>query len=175
VIRTGAHLVRRFAGSLVPGGPAAPEEQWARRQLLPGERALWGRLSGADRRHAAGVARAVEETLGADATRPVLAAALLHDVGKLDAGLGVWGRVAATVVGLAGGRDRAAGWEERGGPTGRVGRYLRHPERGAVMLGEAGSHELTVAWARCHHTPPERWDPVIPAATGSALKRCDDD
>ena len=172
---TGAHLVRRFVGSLRPGGPPAAEDGWARAHLLPGEVGLWGRLSGADRRHAAGVARAVEGSLGAGAARPVLAAALLHDVGKLDSGLGVWGRVAATVLGLAGGRSRAAEWEERPGAVGRIGRYLRHPERGAALLQEAGSADLTVAWARCHHLPPERWDPVIPPAVGGALKASDDD
>ena len=175
MITTGTHLVRRFVGSLVPGGPAATEEEWARRQLLPGEQALWNRLSGADRRHAAGVARAVEESLGPGADRPVLAAALLHDVGKLDSGLGVWGRVAATVVGLAGGRARAPEWEDRPGPVGRVGRYLRHPERGAALLREAGSAELTVGWARSHHLPPDRWDPAVPPAVGAALKASDDD
>lgn len=174
-MRTGAHLVRRFMGSLVPGGPAVSEEEWARGRLLPGEQALWDRLSGADRRHAAGVARAVAESLGAGADRPVLAAALLHDVGKVESGLGVWGRVAATVVGLAGGRARATAWEDRSGPVGRVGRYLRHPERGAALLREAGSAGLTVAWARSHHLPPERWDPSIPRDVGTALKRCDDD
>jgi hypothetical protein len=174
-VTTGAHLVRRFLGSLRPGGPPPAEEQWARRQLLAGEQALWDRLSGADRRHAAGVARAVGRTLGPDASRPVLAAALLHDVGKLDSGLGVWGRVAATVVGLAGGRARAGAWQERPGPAGRIGRYLRHAERGAGMLRAAGSDELTVAWARCHHLPPERWDRAVPPPVGAALKACDDD
>ncbi|HET6812196.1 MAG TPA: HD domain-containing protein [Acidimicrobiales bacterium] len=172
---TGVHLVRRFVGSLRPGGPPSAEEQWARLQLLPGERALWDRMSGADRRHAAGVARSVEAALDGGAERAVLAAALLHDVGKLDSGLGVWGRVGATVAGLAGARARAAEWEERSGPVGRVGRYLRHPERGAALLREAGSDGLTVAWARCHHLPPERWDPAVPPAVGAALKSCDDD
>ena len=172
---TGAHLVRRFLGSLRPGGPPPAEEQWARRQLLAGEQVLWGRMPGADRRHAAGVARSVEKALGGGADRRVLAAALLHDVGKLDSGLGVWGRVAATVAGLAGARARAAEWEGRPGTVGRVGRYLRHPERGAALLREAGSDGLTVAWARCHHLPPERWDPVIPPATAAALKASDDD
>lgn len=172
---TGAHLARRFLGSLRPGGPPATEEEWAHRQLLVGEQALWDRLPGSDRRHAAGVARAVADSLGAAAERPVLAAALLHDVGKLDSGLGVWGRVAATVVGLAGGRARAADWEDRPGVVGRVGRYLRHPERGAVLLRDAGSDDLTVAWARCHHLPPDRWDSVIRPDVGAALKASDDD
>ena len=60
-------------------------------------------MSRADRRHAAGVARRVEVALGDEATRPVLAAALLHDVGKTESGLGTYGRVIATI---SGGGDR---------------------------------------------------------------------
>ena len=51
------HLVGRFVGALWPGGPSVGEETWALDFLLPGERALWRRMSGPDRRHAIGVAR----------------------------------------------------------------------------------------------------------------------
>ena len=34
------HLVRRFIGSLRPGGPPPADEAWARDALLAGERAL---------------------------------------------------------------------------------------------------------------------------------------
>ena len=74
-----------------------PNRHWS--QLLPDELDLWNRMSRADRRHATGVARRVETMLGAEATRPVVAAALLHDVGKLDSNLGVYGRVIATISG----------------------------------------------------------------------------
>ena len=56
--------------------------------LSESELKLWPRMSRADRRHAVGVAREVERQLGREATTPVLAAALLHDVGKVSAGLG---------------------------------------------------------------------------------------
>jgi hypothetical protein len=167
------HLVRRFFGSLRPGGPAPADEAWARQQLVPGEVELWARLRGADRRHAAGVARDVERRLGERATRPVLAAALLHDVGKLDAGLGTYGRVIATVSGAVAGRDTAEAWSTKRGFTRKVGLYLRHDELGAQRLELAGSDPLTVTWAREHHLPPERWtlDPDVAAA----LKAADDD
>ena len=45
--------------------------------------------------------------LGDKATRPVLAAALLHDVGKLDAHLRTYGRVVATLAGGVVGHDEA--------------------------------------------------------------------
>ena len=173
--RTAGHLVRRFLGSLRPGPPEPAAAAWARGHLLPGEATLFSRMSGPDQRHAVGVARRVEAELGERAARPVLAAALLHDVGKVDSGLGTLARVAATVVGLAGGRARAATWSTRGGWIGRLGRYLRHPQIGADLLAAAGSDSLTVAWSRDHHLPPERWDPAVPPEVARALKACDDD
>ncbi|HEX6422815.1 MAG TPA: hypothetical protein VFZ79_05005 [Acidimicrobiales bacterium] len=171
--RHGSHLVRRFAGSLRPGGPPADDEAWARRHLLAGELALWGRMSGADRRHAVGVARRAVAGLGGGATRPVVAAALLHDVGKVDSGLGPVRRAAATVAQLAWGRDAAERWRHRRGPVGRAGRYLCHDVIGADLLAAAGSDHLTVAWAREHHLSPGRW--TVPAHVGAALKQADDD
>jgi hypothetical protein len=151
---------------LRPGGPSPADEAWAVSQLLPGEQVLWARLSGLDRRHAVGVARTVDGSLPG-ASRPVLAAALLHDVGKLDSGLGTFARVPATLVGAAAGRARAAQWH------GRVGAYLDHPARGAARLRAAGSDPLTVAWAAEHHLPAVRWS--VPADVGAALAAADDD
>jgi hypothetical protein len=170
---TTVHLTRRFFGSLRPGGPPAIEDEWACAQLLPAEVALWRRMRGADRRHAVGVAHDVERALGAEATRPVLAAALLHDVGKIESGLGVYGRVIATICGLVAGRDMAKDWTRTRGFTRRVGLYLMHPDLGGDLLGMAGSDPLTEAWAREHHRSPDHWsiDPEIAAA----LKAADDD
>jgi hypothetical protein len=167
------HLARRFVGSLRPGGPRRPDLRWAQQQLLPGERALWAAMPGPDRRHSVAVARRVEEALGDDAGRPVLAAALLHDVGKTTVGLRTPGRVLATVVGGALGRSRVAGWSIRPGYPGRIGRYLRHDELGAERLAAAGSDPLTVAWAREHHLPPATWS--VPREVAEALKAADDD
>jgi hypothetical protein len=162
------HLVRRFAGSLWPGGPGAADEAWARGWLVPGEVELWARLSGPDRRHAVGVARRTIEALGDEAsTRPVVAAALLHDVGKVDAGYGTLRRSLATAYALVVGHERARS------SNGRTGRYLRHDVLGAEMLQAAGSDGLTVAWAREHHLDPSRWSVARPVA--DALKDADDD
>ena len=150
-----AHLARRFFGSLRPGGPAAADEAWVRTVLIPGEVALWERMSAPDRRHAVGVARAVPEELAP--------AALLHDVGKVVSGIGTFRRVGATLLGMLG-RDR---W------GGRIGDYLHHPRLGSELLAAAGSDDLTVAWAREHHLPPSRW--TVPRESGDLLKAADDD
>ncbi|HVF75482.1 MAG TPA: HD domain-containing protein [Acidimicrobiales bacterium] len=152
------HLAKRFFGSLVPGGPPTEAEAWVASVLGEGEMALWRRMSGADRRHAVGVARRVEAALGERATDPVLAAALLHDVGKVESGLGTFARVVATVVGPR---------------TPRLAQYRRHPEIGAELLRAAGSDPLTVSWAGDHHRPPERW--TVPRHLADALKAADDD
>src|SRR5690606_27671007 len=106
-------------------------------------------------------------------TRPVVAAALLHDVGKISSGLGPVRRAAATMLGVAVGHRRARSWAGASGARGRVGRYLTHDEIGARMLRSAGSERLPVAWAREHHLPADRW--TVPAEVGAALRAADDD
>ena len=89
------HLAGRFFGALSPAGPP-PDEEWALSSLLDGEQVLWHRMSGPDRRHAVGVARETVRLLRGLvsarglATREVVAAALLHDVGKVESGLGTF-------------------------------------------------------------------------------------
>ena len=189
------HLVRRFLGSLWPGGPSPEDEDWVAGLLGDGELKLWRQMSGADRRHAVGVARRVDHLLGLpagpgpvadagdvtgsgapvmedDPAGPVMAAALLHDVGKVRSGLGTFGRVAATLLGAAA-PDRANGWLDRGGFRGRVGLYLRHPEEGADLLSGAGSDPFTVAWALEHHRPSDRWS--VDRRLADVLHAADDD
>jgi hypothetical protein len=164
---TAGHLVRRFLGSLRPGGPPPADEAWARDALLAGERPLWDRMSGPDRRHAVAVARRAEAALGPRATRPVVAAALLHDVGKVESGLGTFPRVGATLLAVVVGRKRLAR------RPGRMGRYVRHDVLGADLLTAAGSDPLTRTWAREHHLPKDRW--TVDPKVGTALKTADDD
>ena len=112
------------------------------------------------------------EVVAGSGAGPVMAAALLHDVGKVRSGLGPFGRVAATVLGVAV-PDRAEGWPDRGGFRGRVGLYLRHPEEGAALLSGAGSDPLTVAWALEHHRQPDRWS--VDRRHADVLHAADDD
>jgi hypothetical protein len=162
-VRGLGHLARRFLGSLSRRLLDPADDVWIRAHLLPREQRLWGQLSVPDRKHAAGVAREVDRLLGG-AGRPVIAAAALHDVGKIDAGLGTFARVGATVVGLVVDRRRAPG---------RIGRYLRHDAIGAELLDAAGSDPLTVTWAREHHLAPARWS--LPGEIAGALAAADDD
>jgi hypothetical protein len=156
------HLAGRFFGALSPAGSDPADERWALGLLGPGERELWRRMGGPDRRHAIAVARAAAGLLGADPGREVLAAALLHDVGKVDAGLGTFARVAVTLASVALGPARLRG---------RARRYVEHDRIGGELLRAAGSDAVTVAWAEQHHLPPERW--TLDRATAEALKEAD--
>ena len=168
-----AHLTKRFFGSLRPGGPGVEAEAWVGGVLTTDQIELWRRMSGPDRRHAYAVARRVERALGHEAAPPILAAALLHDVGKVDAGLGTYGRVIATLSAALAGRENAELWRTRSGFTRKVGLYLLHPDLGGDQLALAGSDPLTIAWARQHHLPEEAW--TVPVAIGRVLRDADDD
>jgi hypothetical protein len=167
------HLVKRFFGSLRPGGPSSTDRTWVAETLSGPEHALWQRMYGPDRRHSVQVARDVESRLGDDATPPVLAAALLHDVGKLDAGLRTFGRVVATLTIKLAGHDEVVRWQRSRGLHRRIALYARHPDLGAQMLTLAGSDPLTVAWTREHHRPRDEW--TVPERIADVLDACDND
>jgi hypothetical protein len=124
-----AHLGRRFFTSVSPRPPATEEEAWAEQWLLDGEVDLWRRMPNPDRRHAIEVARRFAARRP-EATRAEMAGALLHDVGKLDSGLGTFARVAATLVGPRTERFRA---------------YHDHEAIGARLAAAAGSDPATIA------------------------------
>jgi hypothetical protein len=172
------HLVRRFVGALRPWGPSAADDRWVHGVLAEAEYDLWVKMPGHDRRHSVGVARRVEARL---AVTPEagddrwLAAALLHDVGKLDAGLGVVARVGATLAGAAAGHDAADAWSTRRGLTRRVGLYLRHPELGATRIRLVGGRDEAARWAGAHHRPDAVAASGLPPVVADALLAADDD
>lgn len=216
------HLAARFFGALSPAGPAPDDEKWAAGMLLPGELELWRRMSGPDRRHAVGVARAAlrlaaphdaplvptgpaaphdaplvptgppaphtapsvptgppaphDAAAASGPGREFVAAALLHDVGKVEAGIGTFPRVFVTLAAMAIGRRRLVDASRRRRPgtaLARVGSYLSHDRTGGQLLRQAGSSAFTAEWAEQHHLPPERWS--VDARLGWALKRADGD
>jgi hypothetical protein len=166
------HLVRRFFATLIPIGPKAEDEAWAREQLTEAEQDLWSQMARVDRRHSAAVARRVVDELGERATKPVVAAALLHDVGKTIPHLGAYGRVVATLSEMAVGEEPAHRWVLTSGFTRRVGQYVLYPELGVDLLRMAGSDDLVIAWSREHHLPEDEWS--IDKTLGRALQAADD-
>ena len=166
------HLARRFFGSLRPGGPSSADRDWVQATLTEAEFGLWLRMSNPDKRHSAQVGREVASTL-ADAPPEALAAALLHDVGKVQSGLGTYMRVVATMSVAVAGRDAVPAWKRGRGVIRRIGLYCDHPDIGADLLEMAGSHEITVAWAREHHLSPEHWS--IPDEFANAIDAADND
>ncbi len=171
------HLAARFAGSLLPLPVRAGDVAWVETVLTPVEVALWQRMPRADRREAVRVARraeaAFERAVAPDSggtSQPAarddwLAAALLHDVGKIDARFGPYRRAVATAVGAAApGMTHA--WRESRGFTRRVGLYLDHATLGADRIRIVGGREVAARWAAAHHRPDE-WP-----ATGIPMPVC---
>ncbi|MET0146158.1 MAG: hypothetical protein ABW328_15460 [Ilumatobacteraceae bacterium] len=128
------HLRRRFVTSLSPAAPSADDEAWAAGWLDGASRELWDAMTNTDRRHAIEVARRFAARRP-DATTAEMAGALLHDAGKVEAGLGTFGRVAATVVGPHGRRFRT---------------YHAHEAIGARLAEAAGADPVTVALIEGH-------------------------
>src|SRR5262249_2973739 len=148
-----------FFGALSPAAPRRADVEWVATVLTEREVAAWQRMPKHDRRHSIAVARRVEAALAgtAYAGEPRwIEAALLHDIGKLDAGLGVFGRVGAMLAGALAGYQMADAWSERRGVTRRFGLYLRHPELGASRIEMCGGSREAAAWAAAHQDP-ERW------------------
>jgi hypothetical protein len=157
--------------------------EWARAALSDAERRWFDRMGNPDKRHAVRVARAVEaglddvrvdgRRLDAGERRATVAAALLHDVGKTQAGLRTYGRVIATLSGTVGGAAFAEAWQDTTGFTRKVGLYLRYSTIGSEMLAVAESHPWVVAWAAEHHSSPEEW--TVPEEVGRLLAAADDE
>lgn len=137
-------------------------------------------MSGPDRRHTVGVARDALVLLGLD-EQPgdVAAAALLHDVGKVESSFGTFARVLITLAAMAVGRTRLSRWASRADDgarpsvRSRVGYYLTHDRLGAQLLMDAGSQPLTIAWAGEHHLDSAQW--TVDARVGATLKAADGD
>lgn len=132
------HLARRFF-QVAGATPLSPAEQTiAARLLTPADAPLFWAQATADQRHALSAARLV---VAARPGRGDLArAALLHDVGKRHAPLGLIGRTIASLLELT-----------RLPAPGRLGRYLDHCNTGAADLERGGAEPIVVAFARHHH------------------------
>ena len=156
------HLVGRFFASLFAREPVPAEVARVHAILTPPEFAVWVAMPRAGPGREPATLRRLPPEVAADDRWA--AAALLHDAGKGSANLGTFGRVLATARGRVGDPARVGG---------RAGRYLRHAEIGADLLGAAGARAEVVAWAATHHEPG-RW-PVasIPEDVCAALAAAD--
>ena len=126
------HLARRWWRSLSRRPPSSVDIEWASGFLLPSELDLWNQFGPADQRHTIEVARRFTDRRPT-ATRAEMAGAVLHDIGKLDSGLGTTMRVVATIVGPR---------------TRRFRRYHDHEQLGAARLEQLGADPETVALVR---------------------------
>jgi hypothetical protein len=178
MIRRARHLTRRFVGAIRPGGPNRRDTAWAEAVLAPTEHELWARMANHDRRHSIAVARRVERALAGTVEardQRWITAALLHDVGKLDAGLSVVGRVGATFAGALAGHELAEAWSAKRGVTRKFGLYLRHAEIGETRLRVIGARQEAALWAGAHHDRTAWGTLGFPEGVVTALDEADDD
>jgi len=133
------HLVARFF-DVATARRLRPAEQAEAAAWLRGRDEhlmFWGQPA-ADQRHGLGAARYVATRSGG--RDDLMRAALLHDVGKRVARLGLVGRSLASLARMGGRSGR-----------GRVELYLQHGRLGADELEAAGAEPLVVYFARHHH------------------------
>ena len=139
-IHTGIHLSKRLWGSLRARPLLESETIWVQSFLLEGEFLLWRTMDVRDQRHSYEVAQRFAQSLGTerslptaflenDPRREAVAAALLHDVGKIISKLSTLERVAVNIV---------------GGRTERFRMYLQHEEVGVELCRQAGSTKGTL-------------------------------
>lgn len=171
------HLVARFFGSLFAGRPRPGDVAWVAAHLTPAELRLWQRMGRIDQVESLRVAHRFVDALGtsesAGGGSVFVAAALLHDVGKRDCGLGTVRRALATVVGRTAGPETCRAWIETAGFMRKVGLYVHHAELGATAVRVAGGREPVARWVGAHHDP-SRWPTDdIPAPVCRALALAD--
>ncbi len=144
-----SQFLRALSARLTPA-----ERQWAASLLPPAAVKLFEALPHQDQRHGMDIALALRDAGVAEPA--VLAAALLHDAGKIHGALTLFHRTA--VVLLQAGHPsllHALGDEERQDWRRPFWVHLHHAELGAQLAQEAGCEELTVWLIRHHHQPAQ--------------------
>lgn len=133
-----AHLLSRFFDVLTARGLSAQEREQVSAWLGPALAPVFFSQPPADQRHGYHAATIAMESGHADSD--VVVAALVHDVGKRHARLGVFGRSVASIMIIA----RV--------PLGRRFRsYRDHGRLAARELGRLGAPALAVDFALHHH------------------------
>ncbi len=164
-----AHLFRRFFDVAVARPLSESERSAVDGWLIPETTTVFFAQGDADQRHGYQAALTVVSA-GVD-DRDVIAAALLHDIGKRHARLGILGRTLASLMILL----RM--------PLGeRMAAYRDHGLLGARELARVGAPPLAIDFAMHHHgarppsIPSEIWDLLEradqpPKATSSLVSR----
>lgn len=150
------HLTSRFFEVATASPLRADETEEIRSWLTPGQAWLFFSQANADQRHgvqAAEVARAH----GLDIT--AVRAALLHDVGKRHARLGLFGRSFASLA-----------IKTRLPLTRRWRLYRDHGRIGSSELEAVASHPIVIDFAHHHHGPRPQ---TIPAQVWEVLQLAD--
>ncbi len=175
-MRRARHRLGQFFRYL-RNSPLTPADQAeVRRVLAPSLAALFERMTRGEQAHSLRVLRSVQAAAGAQALPlGLLQAALLHDVGKSRAPLGLWGRVLVVLAGrwLP---ARSRRWGQGQPPLGwrrPLVTSAQHAVWGAALAAEAGADPLAVTLIRRHQDPPG----AAPAPEDEwlrCLKRADD-
>ncbi len=156
-----AYRTRQFWNAL-PGPRKRVETGALLPHLTPAQIVLFRRMQPSEQAHAWQV---LERLKAAGQTDPhLLAAALLHDVGKIMVPLSLLDRV-VIVLGKRFFRRRARRWSE--GTAGRLRRPFvvaaQHPAWGADLAGQAGASSRTVDLIRRHQDIPSADDSLLAA------------
>lgn len=149
------HLVRRFFSTITAKAPEREEVAWVRGNLSDSEFGLWSQMSSADQNHSISVAQRAETELPGDET--VIAAGLLHDVGKTAVRSGLVIRVAASLMKPFATQQRLSHWTSDGGFLSNIASLIDYPRIGADLLRNIGSDDFAVRWAAEHHLPKHEW------------------
>jgi hypothetical protein len=148
------YRVRQFANALL--ARVSPDDLREADEVLPSNaQELFRRMSVPDQRHSLNVMRMLRRQ--GHAEPDLLAAALLHDVGKSAAWIAPWHR-AVIVLGMRFAQGLFA-WLGGGEPHGWRRPFVvlrQHAEIGAEWAAQAGCSALTVSLIRRHQEPLRR-------------------
>jgi hypothetical protein len=148
----------------------AEDDETVRRILPPAGVGLFRGMPGYDRRHALGVLRELQE--GGQTDQDLLAAALLHDVGKTaerSGRLRLWHRVAVVLLrALSPGSIERIGRDGQGSWRQPFYTQQHHGFIGAELAQQAGCSSRTVELIRLHEDSASESGDVLLAALQAA-------